>query len=264
MVRERSKLILLDILNGTLYAEKTAVEGNFLRPPLRLSFSSPHSTGERPKVRNALKTIQRLQKESDWSKAHVVIGIQSDPFAPFTEKFDLLVKCLEEMALKQPGHITLQTRSPLIVLALPLLKRFGDRLSLVMAFEALNNSINSTFTPHLPRPSERITAARTLHRFGLDVHLQIAPIVGTRGQLRGLSRKVLSQFVTACDTAATSLEIVSLPSIVETTLSPMLMNARFGGEFQRISHLALREMCRTELKRAELVVSADFLSDVAA
>jgi len=266
MSARRTQLILLDVMDGVLFVERTAVAGNYARPALRLPLlerATPPS-GDRIDAKTALRAIRRLRKQVEWSRAEIVVGIESDPLNPFEGKFDVMVKCLEEIAVDPPASITIQTRSPLIVLALPLLKRLQDRLRVVIAVEAINDSIHRQFSPFLPRPSERISAARTLHRFGIHTQLQIAPIVGGRSELRQLPRRALSTFLEACDTAASVIEIVALPTVISGEVSQQIVATRLGGELQKVAHLALRELCRTELKRAELVVTSEMGSMAAA
>lgn len=259
-----SQLVLLDVLDGILFAERTACEGEFGRPHLGLPLISRTLTSENLDSKKALRLVRRLKKQTKWNKAKVIVGIESDPLHPFNGKFDVMIRCLDEIVADPPGQLVIQTRSPLLVLALPLLRRISDRIKIVMAFEALNDSIHHQFTPFLPKPSERMTAARTLHRFGIDVNIQVAPIVGTKRQLAFLPRKALSHFVNECDTACSSVEVVALSQVVSGEVSQQLLNSRFGGEFQKIAHIALREICLVELKNAQLIFSPENASPVAA
>lgn len=263
-MRKRTQLVLMDLMNGVLISEKTSVIGHYSRPNLKLPFVVRQNEAERCTTKTAGRLIRKLQKQSDWQSSHLVVGIETDPLYPFVGKFEVMVKCFEAIAEAPPAFLTIQTRSPLVVLALPLLKRLASCLKVVFAVEAINDSINQQYTPHLSRPSERITAARTLHRFGIDVLLQVAPIVGGRAQLKGLPRKALSQFVTECDSAARAIEIVPVTHLVGEELSPMIVNSHFGGEFQKVAHLALREICRAELNTAELIITPELMSEAAA
>lgn len=263
-MRKRTQLILVDLLNGALISERTVVFGHYSRPNLKLPFLVEQSESDKINTSSAQRLIRKMQRRKDWQESHLVVGIETDPLYPFVGKFEVMVRCFELIADCPPAFLTIQTRSPLIVLALPLLKRLAAKLKVVFAIEAINDSLNQQYTPHLARPSERITAARTLHRFGIDVQLQVAPIVGGRSQLKGLSRRALSQFVRECNSAARTVEIVPVTHLVGEDLSPMIVNSHFGGEFQKVSHLAMREVCRAELTAAELVITPELMSEVAA
>jgi len=264
MGKKEQILLVLDILDGTLLSERSAIEGRYLRPNLRLSFANnlSSSSSERLSGKTAIRAIKRMRRARGWENTHLVVGAETDPMYPFNGRFDVMVKCLEEIAACPPAHLTIQTRSPLLVLALPLLKALGDKLTVVFAFEALNDQINQRFTPSLPRPSERMTAARTLNRFGIDVHLQVSPIVG--GRTQAFSRKILSTFVSAADSATRTIEILPVQYVVSEELSPLLRDSTKNGEFQKISHLALKDVCRLELTRAKLALGIDHLSEIAA
>ncbi|MCB0339798.1 MAG: hypothetical protein KDD53_09340 [Bdellovibrionales bacterium] len=76
-----------------------------------------------------------------------------------------------------PGLLVVQTRSPLIVLAMPVLKRLGEHASVTMAIETNSEEVARKYTPNLPKVSERLQAARALRRFGVEVTLQVAPLL---------------------------------------------------------------------------------------
>ena len=102
------------------------------------------------------------------------------------------------LALNPPKLLAVQTRSPLAILAVPLFHALGSRLSVTVAFQALDDEENSALTPDLPRPSERLQLVRTLRELGISVTCQLSPIFHARreGELfcSGRMRRFLNEF----------------------------------------------------------------------
>lgn len=105
----------------------------------------------------------------------IILGANSDPFYPFEGKFHFTLKVIEALCESQVQQIVIQTRSPLIVLALPLLSSLRDKLVITMALESRDEQLHLRHSPQFPRPAERIKAARALKRAGFTVAIQAAP-----------------------------------------------------------------------------------------
>ncbi len=135
--------------------------------------------------KDANATLQRLeeillgekQRQVDcFSKYVFVLGNQADPFLCGKNRIDLALRVIEFLSQQTDAIVHVQTRSPLSILALPLLKRIADRTLVTMGVETLNDTLAQRFTPWLPRPSERITAARAMHSLGIPTLIQAAPL----------------------------------------------------------------------------------------
>ncbi len=124
----------------------------------------------------------------------VVLGSTRDPFAP--DSFDQALGILETLAHAGPRLLCVQTRSPLIVLALPVLKSLGDAVMVTIAFETLSNEVAQQYTPHYSRPDERFKAAQTLRRFGILTHAQVTSLTSERNLDRFIDRLTeVSEFI---------------------------------------------------------------------
>lgn len=115
------------------------------------------------------------EKDLDLSNTVIVLGSNSDPFLPFQGKFDTSLKIVEYLARLKPALLCIQTRSPLVVLTLPILKALGQHAAVNISLETRQEGQNSGSSLVLPRPSERIKAARILRKAGVPVLLQVAP-----------------------------------------------------------------------------------------
>ena len=121
--------------------------------------------------------LMRLSQNGDLGTCEIIFGCYSDPFFPFQGKFDLSIKALELFARYVPGHLTIQTRSPLLVIALPVLKRLGNKVTVSVAVETNDESSVCRYTPGLPRIEERLKMVTALRRFGVETAIQIAPVL---------------------------------------------------------------------------------------
>lgn len=119
----------------------------------------------------------RLSRQGHLREVHIYFGVTCDPFHPFEGRFDASMKFLDLFSRYTPGRLVVQTRSPLIVLALPVLKRLGSHAAVTIGLETPLEENVVKLTPGLPRIEERIKAARTLRRLGVPVTLQAAPLL---------------------------------------------------------------------------------------
>ncbi len=119
----------------------------------------------------------RLSQMGILRQASIYFGVTTDPFLPFEGKFDASMKFLELFQRYTPGMLTIQTRSPLVVIALPVLKRLGKHVSVTFGVETPLEEANRRYTPGLPRVEERLKTVTALRRFGIDLTLQVSPVL---------------------------------------------------------------------------------------
>ncbi|NLF24504.1 MAG: hypothetical protein GX589_02455 [Deltaproteobacteria bacterium] len=121
--------------------------------------------------------LMRLSRQGVLRSAIIYFGTTMDPFFPFEGKFDASMRFLELFRRYTPGILHVQTRSPLIVLALPVFKTLGKHVSITIGLEtALEESVQR-YTPGLPRVEDRLKTATALRKFGIEVALQVSPVL---------------------------------------------------------------------------------------
>ena len=124
--------------------------------------------------------IESHLHENDPSNISVLVGANTDPFHPFGPQSH---QCLEiiEMLRNYPLHLlVIRTRSPLAVLAAPLLRTWQGAAGVQLFLDTPDDMQNELCALHLPRPSERLRAARALHEIGIPVSLRIIPLASSR------------------------------------------------------------------------------------
>jgi len=121
--------------------------------------------------------LARLARQGVLHTSQVYLGTTTDPFFPFEGKFDVSMKFLDLFRRYTPGMLIVQTRSPLIVIALPVFKALGPRAAVTIGIETNDDQAVARYTPGFPRVEERLKAATALRRFGVEVTLQVAPVL---------------------------------------------------------------------------------------
>jgi DNA repair photolyase len=123
------------------------------------------------------RNLQRLSRQGVLRTATIYFGVTTDPFFPFEAKFDASMRFLELFRKYTPGMLVVQTRSPLIVIALPVFKKLGAHACVSIGIETPLEESVRRYTPGLPRVSERLKTATALRRFGIQVNLQVSPVL---------------------------------------------------------------------------------------
>jgi DNA repair photolyase len=123
------------------------------------------------------RNLVRLSARGELRRTTVIFGVTTDPFHPFDEKFATSMKFLELFERYSPGKLIIQTRSPLVVIGLPVLKKVRGVTMVSIGIETPSEDIRQRYTPQLPTVSERWKTVRALKRFGLKVGIQVAPLL---------------------------------------------------------------------------------------
>jgi DNA repair photolyase len=107
--------------------------------------------------------------------ARVWISGVCDPYQPLEGKYKLTRRCLEILA-QNNWPVTVQTRSPLVVRDLDILK-MGKDFEVGLSITTADDGIRKLFEPAAPPIKERIRALDELHRAGIKTFVMIAPIL---------------------------------------------------------------------------------------
>ncbi len=123
------------------------------------------------------RNLMRLSRLGMLSSATIFFGTTTDPFFPFEGKFDASMKFLQLFERYTPGLLVVQTRSPLVVIAMPVFKKLGNRAVVTVPIETPLADSVARYTPGFPRVDERIKMASALRNMGVEVTLQVAPVL---------------------------------------------------------------------------------------
>ena len=126
---------------------------------------------------NLESNLQRLSRQGILANSTVYFGVCTDPFMPFDGKFDTSMRFLQLFERFTPGRLIVQTRSPLVVIAMPVFKKLGDRLNVTIGLETCDEKSAKRYTPELPGVAERLKLSSALRHFGIVVNMQVSPIL---------------------------------------------------------------------------------------
>lgn len=126
---------------------------------------------------NLEKQLHQLKDQDILRNSVLYFGMATDPFYAFPKKFEVTMKCIELLERYQPAMLVLQSRSPMIVSALPILKHFNDRAVAVIPVESSNERVIQQYTPGQATIVDRLVAADGLRKQGIKVNLQVSPVL---------------------------------------------------------------------------------------
>jgi len=117
-----------------------------------------------------------LQSEINRKKpGRVWISGVCDPYQPLEAQYQLTHRCLE-ILVRYLWPVTVQTRSPLVLRDLDLLKQ-GYELEVGITITTADDHIRRLFEPRAPPIAKRIATLDTLHQAGIRTFAMIAPLL---------------------------------------------------------------------------------------
>lgn len=171
--------------NGVSFGKQTVEDNNYLAScPLsleleeqKLNLKSRYSEAPHDNLGVLEGRLALLQRRGELDNSLTVFGVNADPFHPFQSRFDTSMKFLNLFERYSAGQLVIQTRSPLLVIAMPVLRQLKDRLIVTIPVETSSPESVSKYTPHLPKISERLRVAAVLRKFGIPIHMQVSPML---------------------------------------------------------------------------------------
>jgi DNA repair photolyase len=135
--------------------------------------------------RNAAQVLRRtLQGRHKSSGAvqraePIVLGTATDPYQPAERHFRITRELLEVLAEARRLRLVIITKSPLITRDIPLLVRIAQRsrLTIHLSLITLDRELARRVEPRAPTPEARLRALRRLAAAGLDVGVNIMPVL---------------------------------------------------------------------------------------
>ncbi len=121
--------------------------------------------------------LAQLHQQGVLNEAVVYFGTVTDPFLNLQKKFDVTMSCLQLLERYTPARVVCQTRSPMVISALPTLKYLGSRSVVAMPVETILERSVVRYTPGMPRIAERLVAADGLRKQGICVNLVASPVL---------------------------------------------------------------------------------------
>lgn len=141
---------------------------------------------------NAAELLPKEVKRKPIGK--VWISGVCDPYQPVEKEYELTRRCLE-ILVKNGWPISIQTKSPLVLRDLDLLKK-AKEVEVCLSLATSNERIKKLFELNSPTIEERIEALRILHQAKIPTRVMIAPLLpGAEGLVELIKGKVDSVFI---------------------------------------------------------------------
>jgi DNA repair photolyase len=137
-----------------------------------------------------INAAELLQREiSKKKRGRVWISGVCDPYQPLEAHYRLTRQCLEILA-HHNWPVIIQTRSPLVLRDIDIIKEFQD-IEVGLSVTTADDDIRKLFEPDAPPIGDRITALDELHKAGIRTYAMIAPLLpGAEGLVELLRGKI--------------------------------------------------------------------------
>ena len=103
------------------------------------------------------------------------IGTVTDAYQPIEDKYRITRKCLEAL-LKNDWPVSIQTKSPLVLRDVDLIKRFSDR-EVGFTITCIDDSFRKIFEPGSAPVDDRLAALKKLNEEGIRTWVFIGPVL---------------------------------------------------------------------------------------
>ena len=123
-----------------------------------------------------INASELLAKEVKKKKqGRVWISGVCDAYQPLERKYRLTRRCIEILA-EEHWPFTIQTKSPLVLRDMDILKRAADA-EVGFTITTADEKVRKIFEPGAPPIAKRVEALHTLHREGIPTFVMIAPLL---------------------------------------------------------------------------------------
>jgi len=131
-----------------------------------------------------------LQREIKKKRAgRVWISGICDPYQPLERKYELTKRCLEILS-RHGWPVTIQTKSPLVMRDMELLRKIGN-IEVGLTITTADENVRKIFEPNSPSIKERIETLEKLRSVGIKTFAMIAPLLpNAEGLVAQLAEKV--------------------------------------------------------------------------
>ncbi len=124
---------------------------------------------------NLPNVIKRELRKVEYG-ASIGIGVSTDPYQPAEVKYKLTRKVLEIIANREDLEISIQTKSPLVLRDLDILKKIR-RMDVGFTIITLNSQLAKVLEPYSPLPQARLRALNILSNSGVETWAFIGPVL---------------------------------------------------------------------------------------
>ena len=173
---------LYDITTGTgdFIANGVVSHNCFARPTHKyLDFNAGRDFEREIVVKvNAPELLRAELARPKWTREHVALGTNTDPYQWVEGRYKLMPGIWE--AMRDAGNpCSVLTKSPLLLRDLPLMKQIAERteFSAALSVPTIDERAWRATEPHTPNPRARLEAVAELTRAGIRTGVLVAPLM---------------------------------------------------------------------------------------
>lgn len=122
---------------------------------------------------NALAVLRKMK--TDLQDKTIYMSSVTDPYQPIERRLGLVRDLLEELA-GRGVRLVVQTRSPLVVRDIDILKRF-EHARVNMTLGTDSRRVHKVFEPHCPSPRVRLRAIEKIQAAGIRSCITLTPLL---------------------------------------------------------------------------------------
>ncbi|HZG56466.1 SPL family radical SAM protein [Paenibacillus sp.] len=124
--------------------------------------------------RTEIASLRRRQKP-----VRIFLSSATDPYQPAEREAKLTRSILEEMVVRPPDALQIQTRAPLVARDIDVLSQLKAKCNVVvsMTIETDREDMKRLFAPKAPGIGLRIKALREVHEAGIFTQAAISPVL---------------------------------------------------------------------------------------
>jgi len=115
------------------------------------------------------------------ARGRVWVSGLCDPYQPLEGRYELTKKCLE-ILIEHDWPVTVQTKSPLVLRDLNLLKQ-SSQIEVGLSVTTADDEIRKLFEPGAPPIQERLKALEQMRAAGIKTYAMVAPLLPGAGEL---------------------------------------------------------------------------------
>lgn len=148
-----------EVLRATLKGQTSEIRGQRIKT---------HAQGPRPQALTKL-----------WKGEAIVIGTATDPYQPAERQFRVTRGILEVLAEEKGLSVTIITKSALVTRDIDVLRELSNRsgFTIHLSLITLDRELARRIEPRAPTPEARVRALERLANAGIDVGINVMPVL---------------------------------------------------------------------------------------
>jgi DNA repair photolyase len=127
--------------------------------------------------RNAAALLLKAARAGKLTGKRIYMSSVTDPYQPLERRAGITRACLEVLAEHPPALLVVQTRSPLVVRDIPLIRRLGGRAIVAMSITTDDETVRRALEPACAPIARRLAAIREVRAAGIATQASVAPLL---------------------------------------------------------------------------------------